>query len=240
MFHSQGPSFLELARQALSSTIDGYDLLAEKFEYTPFRTPDLFVEVLVRELTNGSCENVLDIGSGTGAIPRGLLRKKSFLGEIVGVDNSPGMLEEARRLTSAEFDDPKVIYELQDALAMQYDEEFDVVTSSGAFGHFEIFEYETLIAGINRALKPGGRFIFLTYPEPTKANPAYWMAKGFNTAMHFRNLILPTEFIMFYLRFTVEQSAEILWRHGFDVRVIDPDVNLHRSLRLVVATKIAK
>lgn len=237
MFHSKGPSFIELTRQALSSTIDGYDLLADKFEYTPFRTPDLFVEVLVSELLHGSCENILDIGCGTGAIPRGLLRHKKFSGNIVGIDNSTGMLEEGKRLTKEEFGNCKVDYELQDALKLSYDEKFDVVTSSGAFGHFEVFEYESLISGIYRALKPGGRFIFLTYPEPTKANPAYWLAKGFNGVMHLRNFVFPSEFIMFYLRFTVEQSAEILWRHKFDVRVIDPDVKLHRSLRLVVATK---
>src|SRR5256885_8310148 len=40
MFHPQGPTFWELAEQALSSTERGYDLLAPKFDYTPFRTPD--------------------------------------------------------------------------------------------------------------------------------------------------------------------------------------------------------
>ena len=40
MFHAKGPTFWELAVQALSSTEHGYDLLAPKFDYTPFRTPD--------------------------------------------------------------------------------------------------------------------------------------------------------------------------------------------------------
>jgi SAM-dependent methyltransferase len=38
MFSPLGPSLRELARQALSSVEDGYDLLAPKFDYTPFRT----------------------------------------------------------------------------------------------------------------------------------------------------------------------------------------------------------
>ena len=46
MFHPQGPTFLELARQALSSTERGYDLLASKFDYTPFRTPNEIIEVV--------------------------------------------------------------------------------------------------------------------------------------------------------------------------------------------------
>jgi hypothetical protein len=40
MFHPQGPTFWELARQVLSSTERGYDLLAPKFDFTPFRTPE--------------------------------------------------------------------------------------------------------------------------------------------------------------------------------------------------------
>ena len=40
MFSPGGPSARELARQALSSVEGGYDLLAPKFDHTPFRTPD--------------------------------------------------------------------------------------------------------------------------------------------------------------------------------------------------------
>ena len=44
MFHEKGPTLRELAEQALSSTDHGYDLLASKFDYTPFRTPDAMLE----------------------------------------------------------------------------------------------------------------------------------------------------------------------------------------------------
>jgi hypothetical protein len=40
MFSPEGPSLRELAVQALSSVEGGYDLLAPKFDHTPF--PDLF------------------------------------------------------------------------------------------------------------------------------------------------------------------------------------------------------
>ena len=40
MFSPQGPSLRELAMQALSSVEGGYDLLAPKFDHTPFRTPN--------------------------------------------------------------------------------------------------------------------------------------------------------------------------------------------------------
>ena len=44
MFHGLGPTFFELARQVLSSTERGYDLLAPKFDLTWFRTPDRLIE----------------------------------------------------------------------------------------------------------------------------------------------------------------------------------------------------
>ncbi len=40
VFSPQGPSVRELATQALSSVEGGHDLLAPKFDHTPFRTPD--------------------------------------------------------------------------------------------------------------------------------------------------------------------------------------------------------
>ena len=43
MFHPEGPTFAELARQALSSVERGYDLLAPKFDRTPYRTPDALI-----------------------------------------------------------------------------------------------------------------------------------------------------------------------------------------------------
>ena len=40
MYHPKGPTILELMRQALASTERGYDLIAPKFDHTPFRTPE--------------------------------------------------------------------------------------------------------------------------------------------------------------------------------------------------------
>ena len=65
MFLSEGPTFLELARQALSSTQRGYDLLAPKFDRTPFRTPDEILAAMVAAL--GPSGRALDLCCGTGA-----------------------------------------------------------------------------------------------------------------------------------------------------------------------------
>lgn len=49
MFTKQGPTVRELAVQALSSTERGYDLLAPKFDHTPYRTPDRVLDAVTRE-----------------------------------------------------------------------------------------------------------------------------------------------------------------------------------------------
>jgi hypothetical protein len=50
MFHPQGPTLRELLVQALSSTERGYDLLASKFDYTPFRTPEAILRPAMAQL----------------------------------------------------------------------------------------------------------------------------------------------------------------------------------------------
>lgn len=97
MFTSQGPSLRELAVQALSSVEHGYDLLAPKFDRTPFRTPDRMLDAVEEALAQreGSFSDGLDLCCGTGAgLPmlRRLCRER-----VTGVDLSAGMLAEAAR-----------------------------------------------------------------------------------------------------------------------------------------------
>ena len=71
MFHPQGPNFWELAEQCLSSTERGYDLLAAKFDFTPFRTPDEILDGMANYLGQPrSIEAALDVCCGTGAAIR--------------------------------------------------------------------------------------------------------------------------------------------------------------------------
>src|SRR5580692_5557905 len=96
MFSPEGPSVRELVRQALSSVEDGYDLLAPKFDHTPFRTPDSVLDVTADALRQlGPLGPGLDVCCGTGAGVRVL--KSLCQGPIVGVDFSTGMLRQACR-----------------------------------------------------------------------------------------------------------------------------------------------
>src|SRR5258708_19144952 len=68
MFSPRGPSLRELAMQALSSVEGGYDLLAPKFDYTPFRTPDGVLDATADALRPlGPFGRGLDVCCGTRA-----------------------------------------------------------------------------------------------------------------------------------------------------------------------------
>src|SRR5438876_9768130 len=134
MFHPRGPTFLELAVQARSTARKGYDLLAPKFYYTPFRTPDEILQAVATQLAPlGPFDSGLDVCCGTGAgmhLLRPLCRER-----VVGLDVSQGMLEVCRqRLVDAPG---TAALELVrgDALALPFAAEFEIVVCFGALGH---------------------------------------------------------------------------------------------------------
>jgi ubiquinone/menaquinone biosynthesis C-methylase UbiE len=218
MFHPRGPSFFELVQQALSSVEGGYDLLAPKFEYTPFRTPDALIEATLAHVGGpGAVESALDVCCGTGAAVR--LLRPLCRRRVVGVDMSRGMLEEARRLLAEAPGEAEVEWVRGDALALPFHEEFDVVTSFGAFGHILEEDEPRLVEGIYRALRPGGRFVFLTSPPPSRLRPGYWLARAFNAAMRLRNALWRPPFHMYYLTFLVPRARALLEAQGFEVSV---------------------
>lgn len=91
-------------------------------------------------------ERILDLGCGDGPIAKALMD----LGcAVKGADASPDMVEKAR----AAGVDADVI----DGAALTFDGEFDAVFSNAAL-HW-MTDPEPVIAGVFRALRPGGRFV---------------------------------------------------------------------------------
>lgn len=215
VFHPDGPTLMELARQALSSTERGYDLLAPKFDYTPFRTPDLLLDAVPPVV--GPVDRALDVCCGTGAAMRAL--RPSCRVEVAGIDMSQGMLDEAERRLRDAPGRAALRFVRGDACHMDFDAEFDLAVSFGAFGHIVDGDEEPFVASVRRALVPGGRFVFATARRPSWLDPARWAAEGFNLAMRARNLVLSPPFVMYYLTFTWPDVEALLRRHGFTVAV---------------------
>lgn len=201
-------------RQALASTEHGYDLLAPKFDFTPFRTPEPVLEAMAEVIAaGGPIASALDVCCGTGAAMRHLRPLCSE--RVIGLDFSRGMLDEARRRLADAPGDAAIDFVHGDALALPFYREIDVITSVGAFGHILPEEEDRFVSEIARSLVPGGRFVFATTREPTPRDPWYWLANGFNAAMRLRNFVLRPAFVMYYLTFQWPHVRPLLERHGF-------------------------
>jgi SAM-dependent methyltransferase len=204
-----GPTLLELTRQALSSTQRGYDLLAPKFERSPFRTSDRILAATATALQElGPFGSGLDLCCGTGlGVDRVL--KKVCTGPVTGVDFSEGMLAEARRAHPG-----PAHWVRADARALPFTNAFDLVVSFGAFGHFLPRERPVLFEQVHAALRPGGLFAF---PLGTWS-PAWAL---FDAVMRVRNALWRPQFIMYYRTWPPHRVRDDLTSAGFSVRVQD-------------------
>ena len=221
MYHPEGPTFLELMKQALTSTERGYDLLAPKFDRTPFRTPDAVLEAMMRAVREDSVKEsspigaALDVCCGTGAAMSHL--RALCKDRVVGLDFSQGMLDEARRRVNEAPGAARVELHRGDALTLPFDSEFDLATCVGAFGHIVAEDEDRFVAGIARSLRHGGRFVFATSEVPPVGSQTWLMLRTFNGIMRVRNALLSPPFVMYYLTFLWPQVRARLEKHGFRV-----------------------
>ncbi|MFF9909789.1 class I SAM-dependent methyltransferase [Streptomyces sp. NPDC013457] len=236
MFTPLGPTVRELTVQALSSVEHGYDLLATKFDATPFRTPDPVLSAVTDALRPlGPFDAGLDLCCGTGA-GLSVLRPLCAGGRVTGVDFSAGMLAEARRAH------PKATLIRADVLALPFAPAFDLAVSFGAFGHFVPKDQLTLFRQAHAALRPGGVLAFPLPAPPRVGSLPYWTLLGFDTAMRVRNALWRPPFVMYYRTFRLADVRDRLTRAGFTVETqsLEPlgrQENGSPRCRLVVARK---
>jgi ubiquinone/menaquinone biosynthesis C-methylase UbiE len=112
------------------------------------RRPDSFapVEEALGRLPSPP-RRVLDLGTGTGSVAR-IVAERVPDADVVGVDISPRMLDEARRKTGS----PRVSYRQADAERLPFeDASFDLVTLGNMIPFFD---------ELARIVAPGGHVVF--------------------------------------------------------------------------------
>lgn len=213
MFSPKGPSLRELCIQALSSVERGYDLLAPKFDHTPFRTPERILGATAHALSElGPFRHGLDVCCGTGA---GMLVLRPLCqGRVTGVDFSAGMLAQAR---SAH---PDATWVRADARALPFAEVFDLAVTFGALGHFLPTERPALFEGVYRALRPGGLFTLPVGGPPPRTSVLHWATLGFDLAMRVRNAVWRPPFVMYYRTNRLPAVRDDLTAAGFTVTAV--------------------
>jgi trans-aconitate 2-methyltransferase len=109
-------------------------------------------EVLARlDLRGSETVTVLDAGCGTGRVTR-LLLERLPRGRVVGVDESPSMVEAARE--SLEEFGERIDLRVGDLRRLELDQPVDAIFSNATF-HW-ILDHQTLFNRLFAVLRPGG------------------------------------------------------------------------------------
>lgn len=103
-------------------------------------------------------EHILDIGCGDGKITA-LLSKGCLNGQVIGVDASQNMIDEAKKTFDSEKF-PNLSFQVMDASKLTFKENFDLVFSNSAL-HW-IKDHKPVLSGIYHSLKPNGK-IYLKF-----------------------------------------------------------------------------
>lgn len=134
----------------------GFDWGRTSLDYAKYRDiyPQEFYEYLLRQNLCAKNQKVLDIGTGTGVLPRNLYR---YGAQFVGMDISENQIEQARVLAGQTGMDIKFISGAAEEAEFE-EAAFDVVTACQCFTYFQ---HEKLAETLNRVLKPEGRLAVL-------------------------------------------------------------------------------
>lgn len=108
------------------------------------------------ELADRRSERVLDVATGTGDVAFDI--RKAGVPEVVGLDVSTGMIEEARRKAKRRGDG--VSFVVGDGMNLPFEDgSFDAVTIS--FGLRNMPDYAASVREMSRVLRPGGKLVCL-------------------------------------------------------------------------------
>jgi trans-aconitate 2-methyltransferase len=96
-------------------------------------------------------ERVLDAGCGSGRVTEALIARLPR-GHVIGVDESPSMIEAARERLG-----PRADLRVADLVDLQVEEPLDAILSTATF-HW-IADHDCLFSRLHAALRPGGRLV---------------------------------------------------------------------------------
>jgi trans-aconitate methyltransferase len=149
-------------------------------------------------------ERILDLGCGDGV----LSEKLAALGALViGADSSPQMVEAAKQRG--------VDARVMDGYHLSFDSEFDGVFSNAAL-HWMSKDPNAVIAGVRRALKPGGRFA----GEMGGHGNVAAITVALIAVLQSYGVADPTSGLPWFFP-TIDDYRTRLDQHGFDVEYIE-------------------
>lgn len=128
-------------------------------------------ELLLNDLNLQPGDRVVELGCGPGGFTKRILQRLGFGGVVVGVDSSPGLLEQATR-SLAVVNDGRFVPVLADVSQPgPWLEGADVLVGRAVLHHLPMAEY--LLGRVRLWLKPGARVGFI---EPDFRSPLAHLA----------------------------------------------------------------
>ncbi|MGN1031244.1 MAG: class I SAM-dependent methyltransferase [Butyricicoccaceae bacterium] len=133
-----------------------FDWSKASADYAKYR--DIYPQEFYRKLLDARLcidgQKVLDIGTGTGVLPRSLYQ---YGAEFTGIDIAEEQIEQAKVL--AESAGMEIRFQCVPAERIHFpDQSFDVVTACQCFPYFD---HDVLAPQLHRLLKNSGRFAVL-------------------------------------------------------------------------------
>ena len=141
----------------IDQNIDGgkaFDWGKTSTDYAKYRDiyPQGFYDKIVQRKLCVKGQKVLDVGTGTGVLPRNMYR---YGAEWTGVDISEEQIEQAKILSQG----MDIDYYARPAEDIDFpDQSFDVITACQCFWYFD---HEKTMPEFFRMLRPGGRILVL-------------------------------------------------------------------------------
>lgn len=136
------------------------------------------------ELIPGASGSVLEVGCGTGATTRALVRRADFAGSALGVDQSEDFIAAAKRFVADEGISERVRFVVGDAHRLDFaDGSFDVVFAHTLISH--VTDPIAVLKEMVRVLKPGGRLAIFDgdYASMTYALPDHELGQRMDAAL---------------------------------------------------------
>lgn len=141
----------------IDNRIDGgkaFDWGRTSSDYARYRDiyPPIFYEKIIKRGLCVDGQNVLDLGTGTGVLPRNMYK---YGAKWTGTDISPEQIEQARLLSKG----MDIEYLPISAEKLDFpDDSFDVITACQCFWYFD---HERIMPNLVRMLKPNGTILVL-------------------------------------------------------------------------------
>jgi ubiquinone/menaquinone biosynthesis C-methylase UbiE len=125
---------------------------------------DLLLPLLGAALDGTARPHVLDVATGTGRVPLLIAQGAGFVGEIVGLDLTPQMLDRARAKHLAACPQAPIRWQLGEAGHLAWpDASFDLVSCLESIEYFP--QPQRALAEMARVLRPGGTLVISKWPD---------------------------------------------------------------------------